>query len=228
MHLLITDRLSCPRCGPGFGLILRADRMEDRQVLEGLLGCPNCRDGFPVVDGFADLRAPPRDEPGPGLVGPPPVEPTARDEGRPGPEGSEVDEDEAMRAERLVALLGVVGGPGMVALVGEPARLASEVAAALPELLVVAVDADLRLWPEQPDVSRLMSGPGLPLFDSSLRAIAVDGRLGSGWLAEAARVVPPRARVVVLHAPADVASALAAAGLRVLAEQGKTVVAARS
>ena len=210
MHLLITDRLSCPRCGPRFGLIVRADRMEDRQVLEGVLGCPNCRDGFPVADGFADLRAPPRDDLGPGLVGPPP------------------SAGEPSGGERLVALLGVVGGPGMVGLVGEPASLAYDVAAALPELLVVAVDADLRLWPEQPGVSRLVSGPGLPLFDSSLRAIAVDGRLGSGWLAEAARVVPPRARVVVLHAPADVASALAAAGLRVLAEQGKTVVAARS
>ena len=57
MHLLLTDRLTCPRCGPSFGLILLADRMNDRRVVDGVLGCPNCRDGFPVRDGFGDLRA---------------------------------------------------------------------------------------------------------------------------------------------------------------------------
>jgi hypothetical protein len=183
--------------------------MEERRVLEGVLGCPNCRDQFPVAGGFADLRAPPRDEPGPGLGGPPP------------------DAGEHGGAERLVALLGVVGGPGTVALVGEPARAAAAVASALPELLVVAIDTDLRLWPELPGVSRIASGPGLALFDSSLRAIAVDGRLGLGWLGEAARVAQPRARVVVLRAPADAGATLAAAGLTVIAEQDETVVAAR-
>ena len=60
MHLLLTDRLTCPRCGPEFGLVLLADRLEDRRVLEGALGCPNCRDRYPVRDGFGDLRPPPR------------------------------------------------------------------------------------------------------------------------------------------------------------------------
>ena len=60
MHLLLTDRLTCPRCGPEFGLILLADKLVDRVVHSGVLGCPNCRDAFQVEDGFADLRAPPR------------------------------------------------------------------------------------------------------------------------------------------------------------------------
>jgi uncharacterized protein YbaR (Trm112 family) len=210
VHLLLTDRLTCPRCGPPFGLILRADRMESRLVLDGVLGCPNCRDSFPIVDGFADLRAPPRDELGPGLAGAPGVV-SPRSE----------------RAERLVALLGIVGGPGTVALVGGPAGMAPEVAAALPELLVVAVDPDLRAWPETPDVSRLASAPGLPFFDSTLRAVALDGRLGGGWLAEAARVLQPRARLVVLHAPEDARAALEARGLTVLAAEAETVVVAR-
>ena len=214
MHLLLTDRLSCPRCGPPLGLILRADRMEDRRVLDGVLGCPNCRDGFSVVDGFADLRAPPREPLGAGLAGPP---------GEPG----DAPAVEGGRAERLVALLGIVGGPGTIALVGEPARLAPRVAAALPELLVVAVDPDLRRWPEVPEVSRMAAAPGLPFFGSSLRGVALDGRLGAEWLGEAARVVQPRARVVVLHAPGGATAALEASGLTVLAAEAETVVAAR-
>lgn len=215
MHLLLTDRLSCPRCGPTFGLILRADRLESRHILDGVLGCPNCRDSFPVLDGFADLRAPPRGELGPGLAGPPAGE-------RGDTAGSSV-----VGVERLVALLGIVGGPGTVALVGESARLAEDVAVALPEVLVVAVDPDMRFWPETPEVSRLASGPGLPFFASTLRGVIVDGRLGPDWLSEAARVVHAKARVVVLHAPEDVSDALEACGLTLLAREAETVVAAR-
>jgi len=195
--------------------------MADRLVLEGVLGCPNCRDSFPVVEGFADLRPPPREELEPGLVGSPPARPEPPDGS--GGEG----EGDAEHAARLVALLGVVGGQGAVALVGGPARLAHRLAAAMPEILLVGVDPDLRRWPETVGMSRLAAGPGLPFSDGTLRAAAVDGRLGSEWLQAVARVVQPRARVVAVDAPPGAAAVLRAAGLRVLAEEEGTVVAAR-
>lgn len=209
MDLLLTDRLTCPRCGPSFGLILLASRLEDRVVYQGRLGCPNCRDAFPIEDGFADLRAPPRGVPSEGLVGTPPV-------------------DGSADAERLVALLGVLGGPGTVALVGGPARHGESVAALCEGVHLVGVDPDLRLWPEKPGVSRLMAAPGMPFFGSSLRAVAVDGRLGARWLEEAARVVVPKGRVVVVRAPDDTEDVVRAAGLTVLASEAGTVVAARN
>ena len=43
MHILLTDTLTCPRCGPDFGLILLAERIEGRRVMDGHLGCANCR-----------------------------------------------------------------------------------------------------------------------------------------------------------------------------------------
>src|SRR5512142_2083643 len=58
MDLRLTDLLACPRCGPPHGLVLLADRVEDRRVLEGLLGCPNCGGRYPVRAGLADLRVP--------------------------------------------------------------------------------------------------------------------------------------------------------------------------
>lgn len=211
MHLLLTDRLTCPRCGPTFGLILLASRIAERAVSEGRLGCPNCRDAFPIEAGFADLRAPPRGELPAGLAGAPPVGPEERDQ-----------------AERLVALIGIAGGPGTVALVGEPARHADALTASAGEIHVVGVDADLRRWPEAPRVSRVVASPGLPFYDATLRAVAVDGRLGGEWLAEAARVVVPRGRVVVTHAPSGTDRVLLGRGLQVLAAEAETVVAARS
>jgi len=214
MHLLLTDRLTCPRCGPEFGLILLAERIENRRVELGVLGCPNCRDSFPIENGFGDVRAPPRRDAPAGLAGEP--------EPRPG---------DAAEAERLIALLGVAQGPGTLALVGGPARHGEALAAAVDGIHVVAVDPDLRLWPDTADVSRLMAAPRIPIFDRALRGAAVDGRLGPAWLVEAARVVARSGRVVVVDAEDDAsastADVLRAAGLDVLAAEGGTVVAAR-
>jgi len=208
MHLLLTDRLSCPRCGPEFGLILLAERMDDRRVVDGVLGCPNCRDGFPVRGGFGDLRAPPRGE-------------LAR--GRAGDPGAQ---DPAV-TDRLAALLGVAQGPGTLLLVGSSARHAAGVAERVEGVEVVALDADMARWPETPKVSRMASRPGIPLFSRTLRGVAVDGELGEGWLVEAARVVAPLSRLVVLDAREGSEAVLVAAGLRVLAKEAGTVVAAR-
>jgi uncharacterized protein YbaR (Trm112 family) len=209
MHLLLTDVLTCPRCGPTFGLILLADRMDERQVITGSLGCPNCRDAFRVSDGFADLRAPPRGELGPGLVGPPGLAPTEE-------------------SGRITALLGVPRGPGTLALIGEPARHGPAVAALVEGVQVVGIDADLRLWTETGGFSRLVSAPGIPFFTGVLRGVTVDARLGPRWIAEAARVVAPMSRVVVLHAGQRAAPMLQELGLTVLATEAETVVAARS
>jgi len=208
MHLLLTDRLCCPRCGPPFGLILLAQRVEERRVREGTLGCANCRDGFPVRDGFGDLRSPPRGALPAGRAGlPGPEDPTA--------------------SERLWALLGVAEGPGTLLLTGAVARHATALAERIPGVEVVALDADLAGWPEAPRVSRMVSRPGIPFCDRTLRGVAVDGGLGARWMQEAARVVAPFSRLVVTDAPDDAAAVLAGSGLKVLASEGGTVVAAR-
>jgi hypothetical protein len=196
-------------------MVLLATRLEDRVVREGRLGCANCRDAYTIENGFGDLRAPPRGALGAGLAGDPSGAP---------PE----DPTEEAEATRLRALLGVVGGPGLLALVGAPARSAGRIARALPEMHVVALDPDLRRWPEEPGVSRLVSAPGIPFVDAALRGVVLDGRAPSSLLGEAARVVAPRARVVVLRPPSGVAERLESVGCRVLASDPETVVAARS
>ena len=226
MHLLLTDRLTCPRCGPSFGLILLADRMDERRVVSGSLGCPNCRDRFRVADGFADLRAPPRGELGDGLVGP--TGPGGVVEASVLPGAGVTTEASPAEAERLAALLGVPHGPGTLALVGEPARHGPAIAASIEDVQVVGIDPDLRSWPDRPGFSRLVSAPGIPFFSGVLRGVAVDARLGPAWVEEAARVAASMARVVVVQAGEEMAPMLQALGLTVLAVEAGTVVAARS
>ena len=112
MHILLTDRLICPRCGPGFGLILIADRLENRRVIEGSLGCPNCRDRFPVERGFGDLRPPPRSTRSDAPDTEPPVSPPAVE---------------------VAALLGLTEGAGNVVLIGDLAGHATELAGLVRE-----------------------------------------------------------------------------------------------
>jgi len=212
VYLLLTDKLTCPRCGPTFGLVLLASRLEDRIVHEGRLGCANCRDAYPIEDGFADLRAAPRGALGSGRVGARPSDGTAVES----------------EATRLLALLGIVGGPGTLGLLGEPARCAGALARLLPEMQVVAIDGDLRGWPEEPGVSRLVGAPGIPLVGMALRGVVIDGRGDPGSLEEAARVVAPRGRVVVVRPAPEAADRLERAGCKVLASDPETVVAARS
>jgi uncharacterized protein YbaR (Trm112 family) len=208
VELLLTDRLACPRCGPEFGLILRADQMADRRVREGVIGCPNCRDSFMVAEGFVDLRPPPRKNLAPALaVAGDPIEATS---------------------DRLMALLGLARGPGTVALVGAPALLAEALVSALEDVQVVAIDPATAEWSEVPGVTRMITGEPLPFFSRMLRGAIVDGRLGESVIAGAARVVGPGSRVVVVHAFPGAQSALEQGGCTVLAEEAGTIVAARS
>jgi hypothetical protein len=128
---------------------------------------------------------------------------------------------------RIAALLGVTEGPGTLALVGAVARQAGSLAGAVSGIQVVAVDEDLARWPEAPAVSRMAARPGLPFFGRTLRGVVVDGGLGSRWIMEGARVVAPMGRVVVVAAGEDAREALVASGLRILAHETGTVVAAR-
>lgn len=205
MHILLTDLLSCSRCGPEFGLILRGDRIEDRRVHAGALGCPNCRESFPVEGGFADLRPPPR-RPLPPVVEPP--EP--------------VEDEEAIL--RIAALLGVKEGPGHLVLAGPSARAAQALADMIERVEVVTVAPDLRAWRENAGVSRIAAGPGLPFLSRRIRALLLDGEAGAPYLGDALRVVGPGGRVAVLGPGEGVRERIQAAGLDLLLDRAPEVI----
>jgi uncharacterized protein YbaR (Trm112 family) len=192
MHIALTDVLTCPRCGPGFGLILLADSVSERRVLDGSLACSNCRERYPIVDGFAELRTPPW--------------PAAAPES-PAP-GSAED------AFRLAALLDLTEMSGLVLVAGRDVRLAQPLAALGERLEVVASSPAAHGWPESAGVSRLAAGTPLPFFGRAFRGVAITAGAGVGW-SEAARVVAPMGRLVLERAglPAEEAGPGSGSGL---------------
>ena len=206
VHLLLTDRLICPRCGPEFGLILLADRLEDRRVIEGSLGCPNCRDRFPVKGGFGDLRPPPRSPVGDAPDIEPPASPAAME---------------------VAALLGLAEGSGNVALIGQMAGHATALAHMVPGIEFIGIAPGLRHWEEGEGVSRLIAGASLPFSGGSLRGVALFGAGGPSMAGELARVLARTGRIAVWGAAPEWEKALSAEGLDVLASEETTVVVSR-
>jgi uncharacterized protein YbaR (Trm112 family) len=209
MHILLTDILACPRCGPDFGLVLIADRVEERRVLEGRLGCPNCREQYPVRGGALDARL------GGGAA-----------DASPSPDAAaEPVAPDAEAAVRLAALLGLADARGTVLIAGPGAALAGEVAALVPELEVVALVAEPDAAEEVPGVSRVAAGAGLPFRARTLRGVALTGGAGPALLAEAVRVLQPGARLLVEGADAGTVGTVSALGAQVMLAQEGTVVA---
>ncbi len=206
MHLLLTDRLTCPRCGPEFGLILLADRLEDRRVLEGALGCPNCRDRYPVCEGFGDLRPPPRAA---------------------FPDGETLAAPDSPTLMEVAGLLGITEGGGHVVLLGRMASHAGALAEKLQSAEVVGISSGLRSLDEVEGVSRLSAGSRLPFRDQSLRGAALFGGEGVFEPGEVARVVARLGRVVVWGGVEGWDSALEGAGMTVLVSETTAVVAVR-
>jgi len=218
VHILLTDRLICPRCGPGFGLILIADRLENRRVIDGSLGCPNCRDRFPVEGGFGDLRPPPR---------------STRDD------APDIEPPASPSAMEVAALLGLTDGPGFVALIGDLAGHATVLTGLVPGVEFIGIAPGLRGWEEGEGVSRLSAGASLPFGDGSLRGVGLyaegEPRLaGQASMAgepsmagELARVVARDGRIAVWGAVQEWEKALRSEGLGVLASDETAVVVGR-
>lgn len=211
MHLLLTDRLACPRCGPAFGLILLADRMADRRVDAGALGCANCRERYPIRGGVADLRPPPRSEP--------PI----------GPATDPADDDPELGVP-VAAAMGAADAPrGHVLLLGRAAGIAAAVAAVLPDDVEVV---EATPWMPRPSpavhTTRLLAGEALPFFDATFAGVAVHGsEADAPRLREAARVLARGHRVVVVDPPDDAQARLGGAGLTRFARGGRVVAGGR-
>jgi hypothetical protein len=181
-----------------------ADRVADRRAYEAWLGCANCRERYRIQDGFADLHF------GPAVT-----------DGA----GSEGSMEEAAR---LAAFLGVTEGPALVLLVGAGAQNAPALADMVEGVEVVAAWSPLADQPERAGVSRFASTADvLPFRDASMNGVALTDEASIGLIGEAARVVKPRARVVIASGKPEVLARVERAGLHVLAKSDRGIVAQR-
>jgi len=209
MYILLTDILACPRCGPEHGLVLLADRIDERRVIEGRLGCPNCREQYPIHHGVLDVRTAGDAAPSPS----------------PSSSSDEAVEGDAEAAVRLAALLGLADARGTVLVAGPGAALANAVAALVPEVEVAAFTAAPPGGGERAGVSRMVGGGRFPFRDATLRGVALTGGGDERALAEGLRVLQPGARLVVENAAPGTTDRIAAMGAQVMLDQEGTVVA---
>lgn len=171
MYIELAEYLKCPGDHEPAFLVLATGAMKGRAIRYGTLGCPVCRGEYLVI--HQTVRFGPR---------PDVPEPAAPLPG----------------AESVQALIGLESPGGYVALVGSAARLAADLAALMPQVHFICVNA-----PEgvMPSVTRSLveSTATVPLRDAVARGVVLGEEYAAGaWPAEAARVVLPGQRVVVL------------------------------
>jgi uncharacterized protein YbaR (Trm112 family) len=204
MHILLTDVVTCPRCGPEFGLIVLADRLEDRTVIDGQLGCANCREEYPIRERVADLR-------------------TRRTEGSEPP--PPLPSSDAERGYRMAALLGVTGPSGPIVVDSADLRLVEEVQRHLPDANVLGVSRGLPREGAGDSMGWLLCDETLPFRSRSLGGVALASGDPISLLEEALRTLGRGARVVIDPAPSGVADELLELGAEVLLQEAMVAVA---
>jgi len=198
----LTEFLRCPKDHEETHAVCLSLEMEGRAVVRGVLGCPVCRAEYAIVDGvvdFADTRTRGHaDAPVPSSAGTR-VSPSAG----------------TLTAESLATILDLRGPGGFLLLAGAAARLGADLAALVPDVHVVCVNA-----PEgavrTPGCTFLRTPGRLPLTTSSMRAVVLGAAAVEPWLAEGVRVLLRGLRLVVEDeraSPAGVAELARGAGL---------------
>lgn len=170
MLIDLVDQLRCPEPHEEIWLVTAAVRTVERDIVDGLLGCPICRAEYPIRDGTAYF-----------------VERTPEQV----PLASAQRQEEAMR---LAAFLDLADPRGYAALVGDwgsQARLVQ----ALTDVHLVLVnpprDVEMGMG-----LSGVAVGDALPFARMSLRAIAFDETAGETLVASALPALRPKGRVV--------------------------------
>jgi uncharacterized protein YbaR (Trm112 family) len=174
MFIELVDTLRCPTPHEESWLVLAADRMAARHVVDGTLGCPVCGAHFPIRDGVVDFRRAPH-------------VPAARS--RPG------DPEQAMR---LAAFLGLDDALGFAVLMGEWGAHALELRGMVEcPLILVDPPADVEA---APGLSIIRTDGPLPLAAGAARGVAIDAGGAAGAPAErvasAVRATRTKGRVV--------------------------------
>ena len=187
MHIELTDHLRCPREHGEAFLVLLPDRMDQRRVVAGHLGCPVCGWSTAWTDSVPDFGG------GWEAAGQPPFD-----------------------AAGAHAMLGISGPGGWVALAGNAAALAGDLAGLLPGVLLVAVNPPSGTEPSA-STSVLRTG-SWPLKAHSMRGVILGGD-AANWRDTAIGSTLPGLRTIGVGAAPDAANA------RVLADAGGVWVA---
>lgn len=203
MHIELTEMLRCPEPHEETVLVLSTGEVAGRMVRSGIVGCPVCRREHPIVRGVVDFTGGGKREAG--SAAPPGTTPPASRLPLP-----------AVEPQDLLALLGLTGPGGYVVLLGDAVRHAEGLAALLPGIHCVGINAPPGAE-ELPVLSLLRSANVIPLRQAMARGVVVGADMARApWLDEARRVLLRGRRLVI----EDEAAAPGAGVTRLAAEHG--------
>jgi len=181
VHIELTDHLRCPQDHAEGFLVLLPERMEGRRVVAGHLGCPACGWNTAWRDGI------------PGFGG-----------------GARSHELPPCDAAAVVALLGVVGPGGWLALSGSAGALATELAEQLPGVHLVAINPPTGVNPT--DAISVIGSGRWPIKAHAMRGVVL-GADGGGWRDAGVQSVLPGLRAVGFGAPPAASSGVEILGV---------------
>ncbi len=174
--------LRCPETHEEAFLVMSTGEMVGRMVRSGILGCPVCRNEYPIVKGVVNFSG--------GRTG----------EGLPARQKYAVapgDPPRSSEAQTLQALLDLSGPGGYVVLVGSAARHAVGLAGLMGGIHFVGINAPSDVE-ELPVLSLLVSETMIPLRGAVARGVVVGPeRTSPAWLGEALRVLLRGRRLVI-------------------------------
>ena len=178
MQLDLTGILRCPADHDQVGLVCVPLECVGRHVVRGVIGCPVCGAEYPIRGGVANFAGP-----------------AAADRAAPSTAGAA-----DLGGDALAAFLDLHGGGGYVLLVGSAARLAADLAALVPGVHIVGLNAppppDTELSPDRSSVACPQPGR-IPVMTAAARGVVLGAECSSQrWLAEGARVLLPGRRLV--------------------------------
>lgn len=171
MFIELSEHLLCPAEHDDSPLVVATGVMRDRSIRQGTIGCPVCEREYLIRDGV-------------GVFGQSPQQEAAEVPG-------------AASGDAVQALLGITGPGGFVILLGSAGRLAADLAVRLAGVHFVGINAPVDVT-EGSTLSLLRAPASVPLRRMA-RGVVVGGEYAAApWLAEAARVLLPGRRLVVL------------------------------
>ena len=147
MFIELTDHLRCPMRHDESFLVLLPSRTEGRRVVAGQLGCPRCGWESSWDDGIPDFGG---GEPAQGAL--------------------------PFDADAAVAMLGIDGPGGWLAMVGNAGAIAHDASALLAGVNIVAINPPVEVLPAD-SVSVIRSGPW-PLKRAALRGLVLGSDAG--------------------------------------------------
>jgi len=172
MFIELIDVLRCPNAHEESWLVLASRRIDGRDVMEGVLGCPVCAAEYPIVDGVVRFAHESRST-------------------TLAPSSSEED------AFRLAALLDLATPKGYAIITGTLGNAGPYLRAITDvQLLLVNPPADIEMGLGLSALTIESNWTALPLAPASARGVALDDATAPAQLLAALSVVRPTGRVL--------------------------------